>query len=246
MRAADFRTDVRQGVVWTELFELSTRRILGLTTAWARRFDGEPIVTPLAPGLPPDVPRLVIPSADGRWRIQVAPRRCDIFWETPPEQGDIPADEFVGEAVQAFAAYFEQVIDPEELRVTRMAYTTRRWAPSANPGHELAQYFCRAELQEADGPLNRPEDFQLHAHKRYDPGGLPQVNSWVRWVAARNPRTGQGAIVLSQDLNTLAEQEDTARYSYEDVHNFIDRAAREVDAILHTYLPEPRPVGGER
>ena len=210
---------------------------------WSRTFDGDPVVLPPGPNLPPELPRFAISSIDRQWRVQVSPRRFDVVHDvTLAGEAVSPAD-FAALAVSVFGPY--QQLN-EVVRVTRLAYVVRRLAPSANPGVELADFFCKPALRGNKGPLNRPHDFQLHAHKQYRPPNLPDVNSWIRWSTATmvDKDIESRIITIEQDLNTLAEAEPEAAFTAQEVKSFFEGISQEAEQILHLYLEYPEATHG--
>ena len=87
-------------------------------------------------------------------------------------------------------------------------------------------------------PLNRPENFELHAHKRYALYGEEVVNSWVRNKSAYKASDEKPVILVEQDLNTLGEQVLAREYTDEEMGLFFDAASSELDHILSIYYPE--------
>jgi len=235
MKASEFNTVFRQGSIWVADFQPSVRQVMALWFAkWASRLDGEPSVLPAAADLPADIPRVTLTSADRIWRLEVAPHRVNLIWSGEPTDDPLKA------SADFSAAVFE-VVEPfialsEHIRVSRLAYVVRRYHAVKDPGRQLAQYFCRPELLQ--GPLNRPENFELHAHKAYQPQGLPVVNSWVRWRTALVGGSKEPCVFMENDLNTLAESMPSASYRLDEVKSFFALAAAEADAILAFYLKD--------
>jgi hypothetical protein len=116
----------------------------------------------------------------------------------------------------------------------------QRFLPEEDPGRALARHFCREELlsQDPKGPLNRPENFELHAHKTYEMAGF-RINSWVRCKTGTLAigDSGQRILFVEQDLNTLADAIAQKEYDLPAVAHFFETAATEVDAILRRYFP---------
>lgn len=231
MNPEDFRTVQRQAAIWTEDFDPGTRPVMTLATSvWSDLFDGDPVVMPYAPGLPVEVPRITIRSGDQQWRLQVGVRRVDIFWESE-EEGEVPDDgQFTNAVLETLQPYLE--LD-DRIRVIRMAYVVQRHARADSPAHEMALHFCRDAILE--GPLNRPETFELHAHKRYVPEGLPEVNSWIRWKTASAAKDNTPMVSVLQDLNTPGGVTDHV-YAFDEVGHFFRLVPTETDQILRLYL----------
>jgi hypothetical protein len=70
-------------------------------------------------------------------------------------------EEFFDEASKTLTQYAEYL----GARVGRLATVVSRHARHPSPGMFLSRHFCKAEILQ--GPLNRPESFELHARKAY-------------------------------------------------------------------------------
>jgi hypothetical protein len=127
-------------------------------------------------------------------------------------------------------------------RVGRLALVITRAAPRAQPAMLLSRHFCKERWYEAPrnlAPLNRPENFELHAHKTFNLGGLLNVNSWIRNKTAFLGSTGapQPIVLVEQDINTLADLTETTTFSEEQIQSFFGLALPEMDHILALYYP---------
>jgi hypothetical protein len=124
-----------------------------------------------------------------------------------------------------------------------LALVLNRFQRHDTPGRAIAAHFCRPELLSNEpnrkGPLNRPENFELHAHKSYTLEGF-SVNSWVRCKTGRIERAGEGQpiVLVEQDINTLAERLGEERFTPESIERFHRAAAAELGQILTLYFPE--------
>ena len=233
LRLGDFFTGMRQASAWIEEYEPSVREVLRLALGpWSNLFSGEPTVLPADLELPVEVPRIVLASADRAWIAQIARRRINVRWERGAN--DVSSNEFSRVVLELLEPFLGLSRD---VRTSRLAYVTSRFCPHDDPGHELSRYFCRDGMLAR--PLNRPKNFELHAHKVYQPGQLPRLNSWMRWKTGTLPGSRQSAVVLEQDLNTLAEDMPTSNYGLADVHRFFERITDEADDIVQVYL-DPR------
>jgi hypothetical protein len=118
-----------------------------------------------------------------------------------------------------------------------MAAVVTRYMPHSKPGLFLARHFCQERW--ADAPLNRPENFELHAHKTFVLGNRFRVNSWVRnkTGVAGSPGGQNPVIVVEQDLNTLLDEVGTNSFSAGDVARFFAAAQSEFELILSLYYP---------
>ena len=228
-----FQTVSRQAAIWTDEFDPGTREVMKLVTGpWSHLLDGEPVALPSGPGLPKGVPRVTVSSEDEQWKLQVAVRRVDMFWRLRHE--DPVTDEHFTQAVVGTLQPYLELSD--KVRVIRMAYVVRRWTRADAPARELAKHFCRDALLSEHGPLNRPSAFEVHAHKKYNPKGLPEVNSWIRWTTATLAEDDTPVISVVQDLNTLAGQVSEEAYDIKQVQEFFTLTPIETEKILRLYL----------
>src|SRR5439155_246748 len=108
-----------------------------------------------------------------RLKLQAAPVRLDIIREEENiTDGDV--DEFLRWATELGLGYIRST----EGKASRIACIATRVAPDANPAKTLAEHFCQPRWLK--GPLNRPGDFEVHAHKRFRLDELFDINSWFR------------------------------------------------------------------
>ena len=124
--------------------------------------------------------------------------------------------------------------DRIEAQPTRVAGLTTRVSPNDSPGLTLSRHFCQERWFRE--PLNRPESFELHAHKAYDLSGLP-VNSWFRAKSGMMIATNKKVpiILAEQDLNTLADA--TKLLDAQTVDTFFRSVPEELERIMTLYFP---------
>jgi hypothetical protein len=234
---AAFRVLHAQMSLFTPDVMVTSSRLLGTWyPRWAQRFDGEPIVLPGVEGAPREIPRAVFSSRDGTWRCEIAPAQINLHWsrQQPPNDGPEQEAPPMNAGLEVLTDYQQAL----EARVGRVALILTRAAPHPHPAMLLARHFCRDRWLE-EAPLNRPESFELHAHKTFSLGGQTRVNSWVRNKSAfvGTPAAPQPVVVVEQDLNTLAEVQDTTALSESQIGRFFELARPEMDLILRLYYP---------
>lgn len=125
-----------------------------------------------------------------------------------------------------------------QRRIGRLAGLATRFARHPHPGLFLARHFCDKRWEQA--PLNRPESFELHAHKSFDLGVRPFVaNSWVRSKTASMTETEPASpiVLIEQDINTRSQDVATHAFSRTDVAGFFADVGRELDVMLDIYYP---------
>ena len=236
VKLSDFVPFHQQAAVWISGPQPSLRDLMELAVSepWAAVLDGDPFSLPADLKFPPGVPRFTVGSINGKWKLEVRSDRLDVYWQRLKDDSD-QQQEAVSQTSSALVQKFLTSL-PESTAV-RLAVLTRRVAEFEQPASVLAKHFCRSEI--LGGPLNRPESFEIHAHKIYEPDGLPQVNSWVRW------RTGllddSPAITVENDLNTLKDAASDEGISSDEIRSFLTLAPPEAERILREYLFENQP-----
>lgn len=235
--AEQFHTESLDATIFTPDSALGGGRIYReLPKDWAGRFDGEPVILPTQQVMARDAPRVILQSAKQDWTCRIAAARADIRWQRSESGASkIPSlYDFFRDATQLFCSYREAF----HVRVDRLGTVTRRYFLQENPGHELAQHFCKSEWLTT--PMNRPEGFELHAHKCFQLTDELRVNSWVRNKTGELTGDGSPIIVVEQDINTRREDSESHSFQNEDIQEFFSHSAEELDHILHLYYPGPR------
>jgi hypothetical protein len=229
--AADFEVASCQATVFTPELNISGAEFMTrLLQQWAATFDGDPTVLPLPEGVPNEVPKIILQSRSQEWRCEVAPARLNIHWRRlAAERGGLGLDDFYRTATALLQQYRGLVASP----IRRVAAVVTRYALQERPGRYLAAHFCQERWLVA--PFNRPENFEVHAHKQFMLADGMRTNSWVRTktgkLSDRDP-----IVIVEQDLNTLPEETER-RFDDGDLASFYNAASTEFDVILRLYFP---------
>jgi hypothetical protein len=198
-------------------------------------FSGQPIVLPTE--AMPGFPQVILTSEDGRYRLQASSARLDLIWARQDPEDKVELRSFLDQATGFFAGYLELT----RGMAGRLACILTRTAPDNTPSMTLARHFCQERW--LVGPLNRPSDFELHAHKRFLLGETFQINSWFRCKTAiiqyGKPESGvrSDVILVEQDFNTLAEESETREYTGDEMVSFFRHSPAELDVVLRLYFP---------
>jgi hypothetical protein len=236
LSAKNFSLALCQASLFTPDEEISTAKITkSLLPKWLERFDADPMLLPYEHGMPRELPRIILKSKTDAWRCDIASLRINLIWQQPRIAVPAPTLEgFYFEAVKFLTEYASLL----ECRVGRIAAIIHRYACHDNPGRLLASHFCRDRW--LDKPLNRPENFELHSHKKFSLRGQFEVNSWIRnKTGSLSQREERSPIVLvEQDLNTLSEEADKRSFGEQEIRNFFAFAAAEFETILKIYYPK--------
>lgn len=234
--AKDFELASCQATLFTPDEEVSSARLTKtLVPRWIERFDADPVVLPSQEAMPREIPRVILHSRSGTWRCEIASARINLFWRGSAVEVSVPTlTGFYKRAIELLNEYSNFL----DCRIGRLAAVINRFAKHDSPGLFLANHFCKRNwLRKA---LNRPENYELHAHKRFLLAETFEVNSWVRSKTGTFSSTsGHEKIVLvEQDLNTLAEQVPEASFTQEEIEDFFESVVSEFDVILRLYYPE--------
>jgi len=193
--------------------------------------DADPQVLPAPSGMPTEIPRITLMNKDNTLRLQISPVRLSFFGRVAKDAKP-QTEQFYKQAITLFCDYHEILA----RRVGRLAAVIKRYATHETPGLFLARHFCKEEW--SDKPLNRPESFELHAHKKYNLS-LFNVNSWVRSKTGQLQEKGISIpiVLVEQDINTLAEDSDDKSFAPDEIKEFFSIILQEFDNILQMYYP---------
>lgn len=201
--------------------------------------DGDPISLPIPIEAPKEVPRVILANKDQTLRLDISLARADFRWEYKNQCTPVDLSHFCTLSLRAFSVFSEAT----ETFPGRVALIVRRFQPQDFPGKALAEHFCKPALLSNDpkikGPFNRPDNFELHAHKVFKLGDL-SVNSWVRaksgFMLEEDNQTKTPGIIIEQDINTLAETLSEDEYKNPELSRFLAESSQEFDTILKTYF----------
>jgi len=231
----DFDTVGLQAVVFTPDIELSVSKILiSVYPEISELFDGEPITLPHSTEIPNEIPRIILKNKAGNLKLEIAPIRINFLWKKTDNNEHIQIDKFFELIIEVFNKYLTLT----KYKVGRLALVLTRTARHEKPGLFLATHFCKEELMKA--PFDRPENFELHGHKKFKLSKKYDVNSWVR------NKTGQliiendksPVVLIEQDINTLSEKMNNSDFNQEDIKSFFSDAQIESAKILKLYYPK--------
>lgn len=230
-----FRISSIQCVVFTPNLEIRSSQLLKhLFERWGDRFNGQPLTIPLPLDAPPQIPSIILTSIDNSLKMEVSKARTAVIWVRTHSEGDPDVPVVVGE----FCEILHDFLAHTHATPGRLATIIHRFLPMENTGRWLAEHFCK-DIWLA-GPLDRPQNFELHAHKRYRLARQFNVNSWVRVKTGILTIDRSSIVLVEQDINTLAEELETQRFGRTRIRRFFDITVGEFDQIFALYFPEFR------
>ena len=231
---SEFKVASIQATIFTPGLSFIQSKILGSVLAkWGELFDASPISMPVPNEAPSEIPRIILQSSDKTLKLELASARANLFWFRQSEEDIKDVQGFLAFSTALLCEYVGIVGG----RVGRLAAVLIRFFEEENPGLFLAQHFCKESLQEA--PFDRPESFELHARKRYLLAEKFNINSWVRCKSGFVTKpTRKSAVLIEQDINTLAEETDIKEFDSDQISDFYSLVPDEFDAILSLYFPQ--------
>lgn len=202
------------------------------------RFDGELTSLPLPKDAPLEIPRLIMNSNDGAWKLEVSGERTNIIFNKPLNLSieEPSLDVFSSYALNIFKSY--QTI--KDLRVQRLALNTERIfnTEGKEPSQFIADKFCRDEY--LTKPFNKTKGFEIHSLKKYQHQDF-DLNSWVRVKSANLQNDSKTPVVLvKNDLNTYSFLESpNTSFNIDDLERFFSAMPDHLEDIVGLYF-DPR------
>lgn len=231
MKSKSFRTISSQFSIFTPALLFSKNKILEkIISKYADVFSGDTVSIPLPPDAPKDIPAIILHSTDNKFKMEIAESRLNIYCN---EKGE---DEINLKSFLEFCMkIIEDYIECTKPVIGRLALVTVKCVENDNPGLTLAKHFCQEKWIKA--PFNRPENFELHSHKKYDLKEF-HINSWVRCKTANLSIGNKPVVLVTQDINTLAEEMNSKDFKIAEIKTFAELTASEQCSILNMYFPE--------
>ena len=198
---------------------------------WGAEYGATPTSIQLPPGLPTEIPEVVLSSEDGSTRLEIARGRINLLQANLPGEGHLN----INNSIMTLAERGWAIFKDQNVAVGRLAAVATRYIRVENPGKALAEHFFDERWLNA--PLNRPEGLEIHAHKVFPLQDDLPVNSWVRIRTGIIGGDAYNAITVEQDINSLEQERQSRRFDYEATTEFYSIAASQFDVILRLYFP---------
>jgi len=235
LAAKDFVLKSVQLVMFTNKpGELVTRRILGtILGAFQDRYDGEPQAIPIPAGAPAELPRVLLASNDGQYRLDAAVSRVNSYWNRI--DSDFSLKEATNLAIEPLAVLCREM----KLSIGRCSLVAHRLAMRDDAAQYLAEKFCNETTRA--GPISRSDSFEIHNHKKFTielkSGSSLELNSWFRCRALQTLPEGKKVVLIQQDLNSLDEELMSRKFEEDELKDFFESASKESEEIMSLYFP---------
>jgi hypothetical protein len=234
LQPENFIVNMLQGIIFTPTTQITTSKVLGqILGRFADRFDGPPTVLPVPQDAPPEIPRVVLQSADPQWVAEVALSRVNFRWVQMKDDLQMKDTEFA----QQFIEFVSHLVEIQKLRIGRLAYAATHYILTDDAALLFANQFCKeGVVQKVRGSL---ENFEIHVHQRKKIADAFDVNNWIRFKTGvlTIPKTPVRKIgLVEQDINTVTEGVPDRVFDTNDLRTFINAAIMEQSRTFRTTL----------
>ena len=237
LASSQFRVVTVQAIAFVASAPAGVQAVqLALLSALRDDLEPESVELRTLAQLPTGIPFLSARSRDGAIAYDVSMSTISARWRADATAATLSLEE----AMETCAAGVVRCAEAMGVTVGRVAAVVQRVVERDHPGIELSRIFCKQEW--LDGTLNRPEGFELHAHKQFEFGDGFRVNSWmrIRTGGLQAEDGSQKSIVhVEQDQNTLAERLEADTYDGARMLQFFAHVVSELDGVVALYFPEP-------
>lgn len=233
INATHFNVASIQCSIFTPGFSFSPAAFLTyLLEHWGDKFDGQPLSIPLPDNAPPEIPSIVLTNKDSSLKMDVSRYRTNVSWNRT--SSEVNPD--VLSVIDEMNDILRDIIKDQGVSVGRLAFILNRFAPVEDVAKMLAAHFCKEEWLTT--ALKQPENFELHVHERHTLGTEQfNVNSWFRVRTGRLVVDNKSAVLVQQDINTMAEELESQHFVPEQIQTFFHEAIKLDDQVLALYFP---------
>lgn len=222
------------GVIFTPEFAIGNKLLIAdiFQDISGGKFDGELISMPIPQNAPSDIPRIILNSQDGTWKLEVSLERTNIIFFKPLNLSvPVPNINDFGEFVKDL---FKSYKLKTQINVQRLAFITDRFCEikDITPSQFIATRYCKEEYLQ--NIFNNPDAFELHTLKKYQYEGF-NINSWVRVKSSNLADDAKTPILLLvNDINTFSEP--IVSYSESDIESFFKIIPAHLEDVIELYF----------
>lgn len=189
-------------------------------------FNGVPTQLPIPNDAPPEFPRFVLNSLDGKFSCNVSLSRTDVFYNVPMDCAESDEQLFEAQKINiqnifnfllsksvgvnrvGFIAVVEKILTPEE----------------GNSLDYLKNNFIQSDK------LNSPKELTFNYNRSGDRSENFEMNNLITISA----KTGLN-ITLQTDINTVAERMSGDNFTTENFNEIVDYAIQETRAFIDNF-----------
>jgi hypothetical protein len=231
LRAQDFRLISAQVVLFlSDPKAFSQPQFLATMLGhFAGRYDGPVQALPFQDDVAAEIPRVILQSQDGQWKLQASLNRIDSFWfsnDLSTQNIDIITD-----CVEVLRKYMETF---PHIQITRLGFVVRHLNETENPAGELIDHFCNPKVKAT--LFNASESFEILNHEKYKLRNTPfTINSLVRCQSGMISNPSKKGTIVEQDINTI-EGDMQNQFALENVLMFYEECKHEIEYLLQKYF----------
>lgn len=175
--------------------DLSSRyKLAGVIREKAKaHFNIDPLLVPMPPGLPPELPQLVFTNEPEGWQLQIGPARFDVVWDTK-KLPDVPPLDVAFADIRTTLLQIYDALVPFGARIHRLGVVIAFDSEGTAP-HELLR---KKHLKGT--PTPDPEEVRYMFLQKLEAGTF-RLNQWTRLISYSSPPH----LVVEVDINTIQE-----------------------------------------
>lgn len=176
-------------------------------------FMSPPMILPIPPSAPAEIPRLQMTTEDGAYRFSMAPIRADIFSTATAEQ----LSESDIKLFRSFAVKASDALLASMIKVSRLGVVARMIQETS----EASKIIQNAFLKDASRNI---KELSLKIVERHTVDGILYNNSWQYDEGIKMPEDVR-ILIVTRDINTAPEAP-------------IDMTAAVIEKILDFIIPQ--------
>jgi hypothetical protein len=202
----------------------------GLISSTGALFDGQPIILPIPPDAPPELPRIIVRNSSGTYTCNVSKNRIDFIFT---DKAMAPS---LKDKSEEFLNYLLSLVDflKSTLRtiINRIGTIASLVLPLNESSNKfISEKFLREHL------FDSTYEIQLGVLKKIQLTGY-KANCWFRLNTLRNTKdiSDDRAMLITFDVNT--EPEVTYELNKDQVGIFFNSAVKYIEENLKIYFIE--------
>jgi len=181
-------------------------------------FDAEPVVLPLPPNAPSDIPRVILNNKEGSYNCNIALNRVDVFKNKPQSEEDLKV--FLDDQKEKTIIVFD-FLKEKHVVVNRVGFiVTSLVEIEDKTGPEYLK-----EAFVASGKLDDPRELRMIYNKREN-----DFNHLIKMTTKQDNK-----LLLQIDVNTIPELMAEADFDGEKLESILNYAIEKIIKIQGSF-----------
>lgn len=179
----------------------STKLLSAILPRYAHLFDGGIEAIPLPPEVPPEVPRLILRSANDVWQLHVGLNKVIVYSMPPNEPSEKKApDVYTDKCIEILL----ELVTKGAIQPYRLALVLTHFVPTQEAAVECYQNLISNYSQQT---LGVPHNFDLLIQNRGVDASIDlEVNWLTRFTSVTLEATKEPGLQYQRDINTVEDQ----------------------------------------